>query len=121
MSSSSVLKANEIYKKYSGAVVTVLSSYSEPSSGNWVIGNGFIIQSDPEVLIVTAGNNISNSGLGTRTPDAPTPPFPFAIYAVIYVYVYNIGEKKETFIYQANVVGVDGASNLALIKISCLN
>ena len=122
MSSSSVLKADEIFSKYKGAVVTVLASYTIPEDTSFQLGNGFIIQSDPEVLIVTASQNISSPSGIARSPTQPSPPGPdFAIYAVIYVYVYDIGEKKESFIYQGNVVGVDGASNVALIKISCLN
>jgi S1-C subfamily serine protease len=115
-----ILAGPDIFYRYRGAVVALetstqlmfddfKSNVTNAGSG-FFIGNGYIVTSAQLVLLDTAN----------RVPPAPTPPAPFIsrVNKIVARVTAVNGDPNVNLIYEAELVGVDPAANIALLRIS---
>lgn len=106
LKTTGALSAQEIYEKYSGSVVEVLSAFSaqtqdpfgQQSSGQ-ALGSGFVVSTDGKIL--TNAHVIVENGVQADKVSV----------------VFKSADGEDTTEVPATVVGVDETSDVALLKI----
>lgn len=115
------LTASDVWFHYKDAVVTVtvftqfLGEDDEPTY-TFTEGSGFFVRSCGCHYIVTASHVVllSDAARDTRDPPATAD---LVRGGRIFVTVYNVNGQGKSYVYEADLVGVDGAGDSAVLKI----
>ncbi|AYV86348.1 MAG: PDZ domain-containing protein [Solumvirus sp.] len=117
------LTATEIFYTKRSAVVALqtLTTFILPGSTNpqqTAIGTGFFIGNN--YIVTSAQLVLYTQFIGPRTPAPPDPPGPSIVRVnKIFAHVVDVnGEKNNNLVYEADLIGIDGAANVALLHIS---
>lgn len=112
-------KQDAVVKVYSGATITT------GPTGITLVATGFLIsRKDPcdckksHIYVVTTSVVAMVPQGVTRVPPPPTGYTGFARMATFYVEVQNVNGCCKNYIYQAELIGIDGAGLVAILKIN---
>ncbi|AYV86343.1 MAG: hypothetical protein Solumvirus5_10 [Solumvirus sp.] len=131
--------AVEIYKKYNAAVVSITSEIlltptaapTIPPAGRYssifLVGNGVFVRDHhivcPSSLVLIPPEQLANNNrypYVSSSQPAPTGITPNVITSVsrILVQVNNVNNKPVSYTYKADLIGVDGAGDIAFLRIN---
>lgn len=110
-----------IFSKDYSAIVAIRST------GNFNFGSGPVVQTltgagffiKGHFLVTTTSNVVFPQSFGPSRLPTPSPAGNYVVAQTVYVTVYN--NNGRNVVYQADIIGVDGASGIAVLHISPTN
>lgn len=114
------MSGEDVFKKHRNAIVAIQTVTRYDSFGeidvDIIDGSGFFIKG--QHIMTSSSVVLFDNPNATRIPPAPVPPGPSYVRVVdIYVTVTD-SQCGKSYIYKADIVGIDGAGGIALLSIN---